>query len=216
MDKNLKEKLNNGDIVKLRNGKYFVFNGKRFWSGDCYISLDDYDEKLRFNNLRNRALDIVKVKRPRSEEIEKFGAKVETTVWEEKTPNMWGDMTYPEAHKKMFMAIANGEVATKMEWLKKTNPDFDPYYYELENNCFACTEAIRREAEVETQDTRIAFSMLAYHSFSDTYCKYCPLGGIGDSKMCLNGLYDKFFNAKGFEKFKLAYEIANLEWKEEE
>ena len=216
MDKNLKEKLNNGDIVKLRNGKYFVFNGKRFWSGDCYIALDDYNEKLEFNNLRNRALDIVKVKRPRSEEIEKFGTKVETTVWEEETLNMWGDMTYAEAHKKMFMAIANGEVATKMEWLEKTKPDFDPYYYELENNCFACDEAKRREAEVETQDTRNAFSMLAYHSFSDTYCKYCPLGGIGDSKKCLNGLYNKFFNAKGFEKFKLAYEIANLEWKEKE
>jgi hypothetical protein len=66
---NLKKTLDIGDIVKLRNGKYFVFNGKRFWSGDCYIALDDYNEKLEFNNLRNKALDIVKVKRPRSEEI---------------------------------------------------------------------------------------------------------------------------------------------------
>ena len=215
MNKNLKEKLNNGDIVKLRNGKIFVFNGKRFWSGECYISLNDYDEKLRFNNLRNRALDIVKVKRPRSEEIEKFGAKIETTVWEEKTQNMWGDMTFAEAHKEMFMAIADGEVSCKKEWLNKTSPV--PFDYGLENDCFACEEAKRRKKEADEKLTALynkdGYKLLTSHS-NDSFCNYCPLRGWS-SDGCLHGLYDKFIFAKGFEKFKAAYEIANLEWKEE-
>lgn len=55
--------------------------------------------------------------------------------------------------------------------------------------------------------------MLIYHS-PESICKYCPLLGKDDEfGRCLNGLYDDFCCAKGFDKFKLAYEIASLEWR---
>lgn len=199
----------------------YFYTGKNFRRENIYIDIFYYNDVLDYIYMKKPEFDVVEVKSLTKETLDTLGEeKIKANRKWVKTPSllnkMFGELTYPEAHKKMFMAIANGEVNSKLEWLKKTNPDFDPYYRKLENDCFACTEAIRREAEVETQDIRNAFSMLAYHSFSDTYCKYCPLGGIGDSKMCLNGLYGKFFNAKGFEKFKLAYEIANLDWKEKE
>ena len=220
MSKDLREILNDGDIVKTRNGKYFVFTGKRFWVKDFYLNLNnDYNEKLEFINLRNKKLDIIEIKRPSEREIKDFGEKIENTIWEKENLNMWGDMTFAEAHKEMFMAIANGEVSCKKEWLNKTSPvSFD---YGLENDCFACEEAKRRSAEADKKLTAFyykdEYKLLTSHSHSnDSFCNYCPLGdGVGDSKRCLNGLYDKFIFAKGFEKFKAAYEIANLEWKEE-
>lgn len=120
-----------------------------------------------------------------------------------------------EAHKKMYMAIANNEVPSKGEWLEKTNPYPTPYYHELTNNCFACDEAKRRreKAEVELRYARNDSGILIYHS-PESICKYCPLLGKDDEfGRCLNGLYNDFCCAKGFDKFKLAYEIANLEWR---
>lgn len=205
MSEDLRKRLNIGDIVILRNGSCFVFNGKRFWSNNCYVNHDDYNEKLEFNNLRNKDLDIVEIKRPNKKELKDFGEKIENTIW--KKENMWGNMTYAEAHKEMFMAIANGEVGCKKEWLDKTSPTPS---YELENFCFACEEAKRRKEKDEENKTIVLGGK--------SLCSYCPLGdGIDwSSNGCLHGIFNKFIFAKGFEKFKAAYEIANLEWKEEE
>lgn len=210
MNENLKKILNNGDIVKVRNGSYFVLTGERFWFGNCYLNLNsDYNEKLEFINLRNRDLDIIEIKRPSKKEIKDFGEKVETIIWKKENVNMWGNMPYAEAHKEMFMAIANGEVSCKKEWLDKTAPT--PFEYELENDCFACEEAKRRKEKDDKNKMQVLDD-------GKSFCSYCPLGdGIGESlNGCLNGLFSKFIFAKGFEKFKAAYEIANLEWKEEE
>ena len=203
--KNLDLKI--GDIVKLRNGKhfgYFIYTGEKLYFGD-----GDNVAPVNLNN-------IIEIKRPNQKEIEEFGKKIETTVWKKETPNMWGDLTYPEAHKKMFMAIANGEVKSKLEWLEKTSPT--SYYSKLENNCFACEAAKRRKEEVET-NLRIVKneSGLPFSYSSEGFCKYCPLSDEEDDDelgRCLNGLYYEFCSAVGFKRFKLAYEIANLEWKE--
>lgn len=203
-----------GDIVKLRNGDCFICIGENFCSGDFYINLDEYNENLESID-GNKNLDIIEIKRPKPKEIKEFEEKVERIISKKETPNMWGNMTYAEAHKKMYMAIANNEVPSKGEWLKKTNPYPAPYYHELTNNCFACDEAKRRreKEEVELRAAKNDSGMLIYHS-PESICKYCPLLGKDDEfGRCLNGLYDDFCCAKGFDKFKLAYEIANLEWR---
>ena len=203
-----------GDIVKLRNGDCFICIGKEFCLEDFYINLDEYNENLESID-GNKNLDIIEIKRPKPKEIKEFEEKVERIISKKETPNMWGNMTYAEAHKKMYMAIANNEVPSKGEWLEKTNPYPAPYYHELTNNCFACDEAKRRreKEEVELRAAKNDSGMLIYHS-PESICKYCPLLGKDDEfGRCLNGLYDDFCCAKGFDKFKLAYEIANLEWR---
>ena len=197
--------LNTGDIVKFKNGNYFIYTGEKLYFGD--------DDDLAPVNVNN----VVEIKRPSQEEVKEFGEKVKNTIWKKEAPNMWGDMTYAEAHKKMFMAIANGEVATKTEWLEKTDPSLTLSYLELENSCFACEEAKRRREKANKDNEFYATKddhKLAVFRFNDSICNYCPLGGLGKNRKCLNGLYDEYINSKGFEKFKLAYEIANLEWKE--
>ena len=196
--------LNIGDIVKFKNGNYFIYTGEKLYFGD--------DDDLAPVNVNN----VVEIKRPSQEEVKEFGGKVKNTIWKKEAPNMWNGMTYAEAHKKMFMAIANGEVTTEIEWLEKTDHSPTLSYLELENSCFACEEAKRRreKEEIKLRAARNDSGILVYHS-PESICKYCPLLCKDDEfGRCLNGLYDDFCCSKGFDKFKLAYEIANLEWKE--
>ena len=46
-------------------------------------------------------------------------------------------------------------------------------------------------------------------------CNYCPICNYSNNNgRCLNGLYDKFQDAKGYERVTIAHEIANLKWEE--
>ena len=203
-----------GDIVKIRHGNCFIYTGEKFSFGDCYINANYYDENLKAIS-GNKELDIIEIKRPNKKEIKEFEEKIERIISKEETPNMWGNITYAEAHKKMYMAIANNEVTSKGEWLEKTNPYPAPYYHKLTNNCFACDEAKRRreKKEIKLQAVKNDSNMLVYHP-PESICKYCPLLGKDDEfGRCLNGLYNNFCCSEGFDKFKLAYEIANLEWR---
>lgn len=126
---------------------------------------------------------------------------------------LWNGMTLEKAHRKMWNDLADGKVKNKREWvnLYNTNNESDPDRY-----CFACEEARRIKIKVD-KDSEIydkdGHKLMTFY-FSNNICGYCPLGGGGNSKQCLDGLYDKFSRAEGFEKFKLAHEIANLPWNE--
>lgn len=124
---------------------------------------------------------------------------------------LWNGMTMEEAHRKMWNDIADNKVESKREWIElyNTNNENNPKYY-----CFACEEAQKIKIKVD-KDNEIYNKngnkiMSSY--FSNDICDYCPLGGGNSSKQCLNGLYDKFIRAEGFEKFRLAHQIADLPW----
>lgn len=105
-------------------------------------------------------------------------------------------MPYAEAHKEMFMAIANGEVSCKREWLDKTAPT--PFEYELKNDCFACEEAYRRKNEKREDNFGL--------------CKYCPITPK-EHPDCCSGLYHEWWREDDKDRAReLAREIANLEW----
>ena len=104
-------------------------------------------------------------------------------------------MTYEEAHRALWNALADGEVQTKSEWFEKNNKNNELNPYE---KCFACEMALKRAKETSGRSK----------------CVFCPLCESTPST-CLNGLYNEWMGAaKGFERFKLAHEIANLPWKE--
>lgn len=108
---------------------------------------------------------------------------------------LWNGMTLEKAHRKMWNDLADGKVKNKREWLKlyNTSNEKSPKHY-----CFAC-EASLNDKGIKS-------------------CNRCPL--IVDGKRttegysCLYGLFDRWVNATGFEKFRLAHEIANLPWDE--
>lgn len=104
----------------------------------------------------------------------------------------WNGMTMEEGHRKLWNDLADNKVDSKREWFYQYNSENEnaPRFY-----CFACEEALSRLGK------------------SDMPCDYCPIG-IRTENGCLDGLYDRWREAEGFEKFKLAHEIANLEWKE--
>lgn len=115
---------------------------------------------------------------------------------------LWGGMTMEEAHRKMWNDLANGKIENKEEWigLNNINDEKPPLHH-----CFACEATLNY-----TEDLKNLYMGMS--------CDRCPLivnGKRGRNKYgCLNGLFDEWYNAKGFEKFRLAHEIANLEWKE--
>ena len=122
-------------------------------------------------------------------------------------------MTMEEAHRKMWNDLADGKVEDKREWLDlyNTNNEDDPYFY-----CFACEEArtikAKADRDIETYYKK-EYRAMTYR-FNNGICDYCPLGGTGNSEKCLHGLFDKWINVTGFEKFRLAHEIANLPWED--
>lgn len=108
---------------------------------------------------------------------------------------LWNGMTLEKAHRKMWNDLADGKVKDKREWLNlyNTSNEKNPKHY-----CFAC------EASLNDKDIKS--------------CNRCPL--IVDGKRttegypCLYGLFDRWVDATGFEKFRLAHEIASLPWDE--
>ncbi len=209
MIKDLRTILNVGDIIKFRNGSYHIFDGENFWrGGNYYTRLEAYNEKLELKGAY-RDLDIIEIKSPTKHDIDVFGDYITDVKWNKEKSEMtrmFRDMTYAEAHKKMFTDIADGKYNNKREWLED-HGDFIPY-----NECFACDEAKRRKEEDELWERENGNED---ELFLDV-CEYCPLEVSGTLNGCLDGLYNQYLDAEGFKRFEAAYKIANLKWKEEE
>lgn len=104
------------------------------------------------------------------------------------TSCLWNGMTMEEAHRKMWNDLADNKVKSQREWIDiyNTNNEEAPT-----NCCFVC----------ETSWNNNGFLS----------CSKCPLIVKDEKYGCLLRKWD---DAEGFEKFKLAHEIANLPWKE--
>jgi hypothetical protein len=197
--KNISKKadLKNGDYTKLRNGEMgvYIINGgfinNTHTLGDS-LFLDDLTCKSSSD------FDIIEVRRLNNNITPILAAFTKTydhtVIYKRKDPILWNGMTYEEAHRALWNALADGEVTTKREWFEwnSQNKKKDiPRDY-----CFACDLAVRNSKK------------------DSNTCSHCPLCEWEYGDDCLKGLYKKWINAKGFEKFKLAHEIANLPWKE--
>jgi hypothetical protein len=193
-----KKHLRNGDYVKLRNGELGIYIINGGFIADGY-SIDDtlFDTNLIYTP--NSNCDIVEVRRfydgipPIRDAFSRVFDKY--IIYQRKEQKLWNGMTYEEAHRKLWNALADGEVQTKSEWFEKNNKNNELNPYE---KCFACETALKRAKE----------------TIGKSKCVFCPLCESTPST-CLNGLYNEWMGAaKGFERFKLAHEIANLPWKE--
>ena len=189
-----KDDLKTGMVVTLRSGnEYQVMLSTT--DGDILIKengsylylSDDYEDNLIFNNFHE--FDIMVVKEPSfiHQLASKYWDKMEV-IWERyEAETTWSNgLTLEENHKKMWTALSDNPLLTKREYLKQNNID-EPY-----DECFACEYNVYRKGEGD--------------------CSSCPICGIDSSKSCLNGLYCKYLSATGFEKAKIANEIANLKW----
>ena len=191
-----KKDLKNGDYVQCRNGKNYIYievDGKGYFVNNAgYNFADSYDDNLM--TLRVPELDIMEVRRMDIRGIDDAfeSCHKEDIIYKREEQKLWNGMTYEEAHRALWNALADGDVRTKYEWFKGC--DDIPY-----QKCFACEVAINK-----LHSTKGNASM----------CQFCPLCDMDEHDSCLKGLYDRWDEAKGFTKFKLAYEIANLNWKE--
>lgn len=101
---------------------------------------------------------------------------------------LWNDMTMEEAHRKMWNDLADNKVKSQREWIDIYNANNE----EVPTNCcFVC----------ETNWNNNGFLS----------CSKCPLIVKDEKYGCLLRKWD---DAEGFEKFRLAHEIANLPWNE--
>ena len=189
-----KDDLKTGMVVVLRNGdKYQVMlnTGAKdaliSENGNYLYLSDDYKDNLIFNNLHE--FDIMAVKEVCStyQLASKYWDKMEV-IWERCVEeNLWSNgLTLEENHKKMWTALADNPLLTEKKYLKQNNIDA-PY-----DECFACEYDVYRKGDCD--------------------CSSCPICKKDPSKSCLNGLYCKYLSATGFEKAKIANEIANLKW----
>lgn len=190
--------LRNGDCVKLRSDlKLMYVDGYLIDYTNCYSVIRLYLDNMKYRNRDNSSMDIVQFCRFRDGYSSIHGTLLHgTTLFDRNkgTVFTWSGLTMEEAHRKMWNDLADGKVKNKSEWFdeRKTRYESDR---EPESLCFACEEAKRR-------------------SINESYCLNCPIGEWTSENGCLNGLYDKWYYSTGFEKFKFAHEIANLEWKE--
>ena len=101
---------------------------------------------------------------------------------------LWNGMTLEKAHRKMWNDLADNKVKSQREWIDiyNTNNEEAPT-----NCCFVC----------ETSWNNNGFLS----------CSKCPLIVKDEKYGCLLRKWD---DAEGFEKFRLAHEIANLPWNE--
>ena len=191
-----KKHLRNGDYIKLRNGELGIY----IVNGGFVNDTNPIDDTLFDTNLiytPNSNCDIVEVRRfydgipPIRDAFSRVYDKY--IIYQRKEQKLWNGMTYEEAHRKLWNALADGEVKDKREWFRLNNKNNEDV---PKCHCFACIVANCNSKQ------------------DDNICLHCPLCEQEVDKDCLNGLYCKWANAKGFEKFKLAHEIANLPWKE--
>lgn len=190
-----KKDLKNGDYVKCRNGENYIYvevgSKGYFINNDGFNPINIYRDDLIFGP--DDEWDIVEVRRGWSCGINPAFCEVNERyiIYKRQEEKLWNGMTYEEAHRKLWNALADGEVKNKQEWFDLNNKNKENLPL---NKCFACELGLRK---TET----------------NVMCSVCP---INKSKCqpCLGGLYDKWQEAKGFEKFKLAHEIANLPWED--
>lgn len=183
-----KKDLKNGDCVLLRNGDALVVINDMLVSNTICIALLYYNDDLTEKSFESR--DIVKVSRGTGSI--QSSIQCGKIVYERKDQRLWNGMTYEEAHRRLWNALADGEVKSKKEWFDLNNKNKEDLPL---NKCFACESGLRKLKD------------------NKNICAVCP---INRSKCmpCLDGLYEKWEEAKGFEKFKLAHEIAKLPWEE--
>ena len=191
-----KKDLRNGDYVKLRNGErgVYIINGG-FTNNTHSLGDSAFHSDLTYRS--NSNFDIVEVRRLNNDVTPIYAAFTSSyndkIIYKRKEQKLWNGMTYEEAHRALWNALADGEVLTKREWFVLNNKNKEDIPKE---HCFACAVAASKSKH------------------GNDICKYCPLCNIEIGENCLSGLYAKWCEAKGFEKFKLAHEIANLPWKE--
>ena len=189
-----KKDLKNGDYVQCRNGENYIYikvDGKGYFVNNTgYNFIDSYDDNLAIPLFDE--LDIMEVKRMNICGINDAFMSDSKQDIIYKRQKLWNGMTYEEAHRALWNALADGDVKFKHDWFRGC--DDIPY-----QKCFACEVAINKLHSVKG---------------NASMCQFCPLCDIDKENDCLNGLYDRWADAKGFEKFKLAHEIANLPWKE--
>lgn len=195
-----KKDLKNGDYVQCRNGVNYIYvevHGTGYFVNNTgYNFVDSYDDNLTAPRVSE--LDIMEVRRMNicgiNDAFNAIWDIDEDIVYQRQEQKLWNGMTYEEAHRKLWNALADGEVKDKREWFRINNKNKEQI---PKDDCFACEVA-------------------RCHSIKDfnNICRYCPLCEYKQDGPCLDGLYLKWTNAKGFEKFKLAHEIANLPWKE--
>jgi len=188
-----KADLKTGMVIVVRNGdEYQVMLGTT--DGDILIKengsylyfSDDYKDNLIYNDFDFHEFDIMVVKEPSfiHQLASKYWDKMEV-IWERKEENLWSNgLTLEENHKKMWTALSDNPLLTKKEYLKQNNINAP------QGECFACEYSVHRKDD----------------------CSSCPICKKDPRKGCLNGLYRKYLSATGFEKAKIANEIANLKW----
>lgn len=193
----------NMDCVHLRNGIDLMYVDKHFINRLYDLPLDYFSDTLEC--YEGKIYDIMTVKRLSSgeEDIHSIvNIASHGQLLFDRNENFiptWNGLTIKEAHRKMWNDLADEKVETKNEWF---NEWFNERKTKIrsaeapENLCFACEEAKHRS------------------STNDVYCLNCPIGEYTKESGCLDGLYNKWLFATGFEKFKFAHDIANLEWKE--
>lgn len=190
-----KKDLRNGDYVKLRDGEFGVYIVNGGLVNNAH-SMNDIFFDSDLTHTSNLNYDIVEVRRfhdgvpPIHAAFSRVYDKY--IIYQRKEQQLWNGMTYEEAHRALWNALADGDIKDKVEWFKGIPYKDVPY-----QKCFACEVALDKAK-------RNTISM----------CLFCPLCDINSENDCLNGLYHRYSDAKGFEKFKLAHEIANLPWKE--
>lgn len=195
---NLKKTLDIGDIVKLRNGDWYIYTGKKFWRENIYINIDYYEDNLLFYGF-DKGLDIVKVTRGDNVyNINNAGIEFNEVVFERKDTDLFY-LSYEELHRRLWRDIAEGKVKGKAEWFKINNELIEP-----KNLCFACQEAIER------------YKNKKFFWIDRGFCGQCPIKKETD-KLCCGGLYKEYTSASFLgledEKRRLAKKIAELEWK---
>lgn len=196
-----KADLKNRDCVELRDGTWLIYIDKFLINNDKACSILAYTDDMQYYNggKFNHNFDIIRIYRSQFSHI---AISINKTMCERNIvfrrkglPRLWNGMTFEEAHRKMWNSLANNEVKSKREWfnLYNTNNEKIPTRY-----CFACEVSLNDKGLIN--------------------CNKCPIvinGKRGAEGLpCLYGLFDKWINATGFEKFRLAHEIANLPWNE--
>lgn len=183
-----KKDLKNGDYVLLRNGDALVVVDDMLISDTIWATLLRYNDDLTEKSFKSRDIVKVFIGTGSIQSNIQYGK----IIYERKDQRLWNGMTYEEAHRKLWNALADGEVKSKKEWFDLNNKNKEDLPL---NKCFACESGLRKLKD------------------NKDICTVCPINKI-KCMPCLNGLYEKWEEAKGFEKFKLAHEIANLPWEE--
>lgn len=191
-----KSDLRNGDVVKRRNGSVEIVVKEAQWVEDGFITKDGFNFLSSINNdLKHekfKEFDIMQVRRPSSISKCRFDAferDWDILVYNREEEPLWNGRTYEENHRILWNMLADNPNMSKEEAINKMNVNGEKRPI---NDCFAC--------EYTGRDSILC------------NCDKCPICDRSLSGDCLNGLYDKWDDATGFEKARLAHRIANLKW----